>query len=112
MRSAAPTRKKAAPSARMRLRDARALFRLLAAIRELGADPGAWRPHLVRTLGTLLRAEVVTSSEVHFRKAKTPGVMRVLDIGWGTDAAGGTWAFRTEQDNELPATYLLALGQE
>jgi DNA-binding CsgD family transcriptional regulator len=99
------------PSVRLRLRDVRAIFRLVGRIRELGADPTAWRPHLVRSLSKLLRAEIVTSSEVHFRKAKEPGVMRVLDIGWGTDSSGTTWAFRTEQDNEQPETYMLALGQ-
>ena len=63
--------------------------RVLYAMRELGADPEAWRPHLVKRLGSLLHAELVTSSEVHFRKLKTPGGMRVLDIGWGADAHGG-----------------------
>src|SRR5690348_7930910 len=73
-------------SGRLRLRDVRDVFRLVGEIRELGAEPDSWRPHMVNRLRQLLRAEVVTSSEVHFRKTRNPTVLRVLDIGWGTDA--------------------------
>ena len=98
------------PPASLKLRDVRSVYRLVGEIREKGDDPGQWRPHLVRRLRTLA-AEVVTSSEVHFRQSRHPGVMRVLDSGWGTDAGGTVWAIHTERDDERPETYLLAIGQ-
>src|SRR4051794_32078910 len=43
---------------RLRLKDVRAAFRLVNDVRELGADPQKWRPHMVRQLATLLRATI------------------------------------------------------
>src|SRR5947209_19389928 len=98
----------ATPPAKLRLRDVRAAFRLVGEIRELGADPSRWRPHLVKQLSALLRAEVVTSSELHFRRLRTGGT-KVLDIGWGSDSGGAVWEIRTEQDQARPETYMLSL---
>jgi DNA-binding CsgD family transcriptional regulator len=103
-------RQTAQTTERLKLRDVRAMFRLVGEVRELGADPSRWRPHLVRRISELMRAEVVTSSEVHFRHPRA-GDTKVLDVGWGTDTAGGVWEFHTEQDHASPDTYLLALGQ-
>ncbi len=101
---------------KVKLRHVRDVFRLVGEVRELGAEPDSWRPHLVNRLRDLLRAEVVTSSEVHFRKTRNPSVLRVLDIGWGADATGELWKIDTEQEDERPETYLLTLaaatGQE
>ena len=44
--------------------DVRALLRLLAELRELGADPGAWRAHLVTNLEALCSAQVAVISEL------------------------------------------------
>ncbi len=44
--------------------DVRALLRLLAELRELGADPGAWRAHLVANLEALCGAQVSVISEL------------------------------------------------
>lgn len=44
--------------------DVRALLRLLAELRELGADPGAWRAHLVANLEALCQAQVAVISEL------------------------------------------------
>jgi hypothetical protein len=44
--------------------DVRALLRLLAELRELGADPGAWRAHLVANLEALCGARVAVISEL------------------------------------------------
>jgi DNA-binding CsgD family transcriptional regulator len=44
--------------------DVRALLRLLGELRELGADPGAWRAHLVTSLESLCGAEVAVVSEL------------------------------------------------
>lgn len=44
--------------------DVRALLRLLSELRELGADPGAWRAHLVASLEALCGAQVAVISEL------------------------------------------------
>ncbi len=44
--------------------DVRALLRLLAELRELGAEPGAWRAHLVANLEALCGASVAVISEL------------------------------------------------
>ena len=98
--------------AKLKLRDVRDVFRLVGEVRELGAEPDSWRPHLVNRLRDLLRAEIVTSSEIHFRKTRNPTVLRVLDVGWGTDSTGTLWKIDTEQENERPETYLLTLTKE
>ncbi len=95
----------------MRLRDVRTAFRLIGEVRELGDDPAKWRPHMVRRLRALFRAEVVVSSEVHVRGgAATPGQVRVIDHGWGCDGTGGghVWEVRSEADAP-PEAYLLAV---
>src|SRR5689334_19150745 len=53
---------------RLMLGDVRRIFRLVGEIRELGADPEKWRPHMVLALRKLMGAEVVVSSEIHFHK--------------------------------------------
>jgi DNA-binding CsgD family transcriptional regulator len=45
-------------------RDIRALFQLLGQLRELGADPAAWRSHLVGTLAGLCGATVAVVTEL------------------------------------------------
>ena len=95
---------------RLKLSDVRRMFRLVMEVRELGADPGQWRPHLCRRLRLLLNAQMVVSAEVHFRKTKSPGVLRVSDIGWGADADGNVVTIHTERDDENPETYWLATG--
>ena len=96
-------------AARLRLADVRAVFRLIGEIRELGSDPDQWRPHMICRLRTMLGAHVVVSSEVHFRTTAAPGVLRVVDIGWGCDESQETWRIRTEQP-EQPRDYWLAAG--
>ena len=64
----------AAPNpARLRLKDVRSIFRLVGEVREIGADPDAWRPHMVKSLRELLGAQFVVSSEIHFRKSPRDG---------------------------------------
>lgn len=94
---------------RLRLGDVRSIFRLLGEVRELGADPGIWRLHMLLRLRRLLNAEVVVSSEVHFRATRDPSVARVVDIGWGCDEAGNPWRIHAEQDDS-PASYWLRIG--
>ena len=95
---------------RLKLSDVRKVFRLVGEVRELGADPGKWRPHMVLGLRTLVNAEVVVSSEIHFRKLKTTGRMKVYDIGWGSDPEGKVWQIHTEREDEQPENFWLAMS--
>ena len=97
-------------SDRLRLRDARAVFRLVNEVRELGADPQKWRPHMVQRLRKLFRAGIVVSSEVHFRKNPKTGTMRVIDIGWASDTDGAVTRIHTERDDESPEAFWLTAG--
>jgi DNA-binding CsgD family transcriptional regulator len=96
---------------RLKLRDVRTIFRLIGELRELGADPKKWRPHMIQRLGKLLGAEIVISSEIHFRQSATSGKMRLIDIGWGCDSEGSVWQIQTERENETPETYWLLAGR-
>jgi DNA-binding CsgD family transcriptional regulator len=92
----------------------RRIFRLIGEVRELGAQPGLWRPHMITRLQKLLSAEIVISSEVHFRSSSGTGPgarMRVVDIGWGCDAEQNVWQIHTERDDERPEAYWLLAGK-
>jgi DNA-binding CsgD family transcriptional regulator len=86
---------------RLRLKDVRAIFRLVGEVREMGADPDVWRPHMVSSLRTLLNAQFVVSSEVHFRRSAHGDSVRVTDIGWISDTEGAVCKSHDErqQDN-------------
>ena len=92
----------------LKLSDVRNVFRLVGEIREIGSDPERWRPHMVQALRKLANAAVVVSSEIHFRKIKTTGAMKVFDIGWGSDPDGKSWKIHTERDDEKPENFWLA----
>jgi DNA-binding CsgD family transcriptional regulator len=84
----------------LRLRDVRAMFRLVGEVREMGADPDVWRPHMVSALRTLLNAQFVVSSEVHFRKSGRDRPMRVIDIGWISDTDGNVCKSHDEREHD------------
>jgi DNA-binding CsgD family transcriptional regulator len=96
---------------RLRLRDVRDVFRLIGEVRELGADPKVWRPHMVKRLRRLFGAEIVISSEVHAQTTKVPGKLRVIDIGWGCDSEDTLWDIHTERDDENLEAWRIAAGQ-
>jgi DNA-binding CsgD family transcriptional regulator len=87
-------------AAPLRLGDVRAVFRLVGEVREMGADPDVWRPHMVSALRKLLKAQFVVSSEVHFRKSPTAGQMRVTDIGWISDTDGNICKSQDEREHD------------
>jgi DNA-binding CsgD family transcriptional regulator len=93
------------------LRDVRRVFRLIGEIRELGADPKVWRPHMVKRLRKLFGVEIVVSSEVHARTTRTPGKLRIIDIGWSCDSEGNLWDIHSERDDETLEAWRLAAGQ-
>lgn len=95
---------------KLRLRDIRNVFRLIGEVRELGADPKAWRPHMVKSLRALFAAEVVISSEVHAQTTKTPK-LKVIDIGWGCDSEENVWDIHSEREDEDLEAWRLAIGQ-
>jgi DNA-binding CsgD family transcriptional regulator len=97
-------------SERLKLGDVRRAFRLVGEIREIGSDPKKWRPHMVLALRKLVRADVVVSSEIHFRKLKTTGRMKVVDIGWGSEPDGKVWQINTEREDEQPENFWLAMS--
>jgi len=100
---------------RLKLRDVRAVFRLIGEVRELGADPTRWRQHMVRQLRKLMGAAVVVSSEVHLRQpdaanASTEGLMRIIDVGWGCDGSDDDRVWEIRGDSlARPEAYMLAL---
>src|SRR2546421_2907619 len=96
---------------RLKLRDVRAIFRLVAELREVGADPNIWRPHMVQRLLQIVQAQVVVSSEVHFKNIPTRQTMQVVDVGWACNEDGTTWQIHVERDDEQPEHYWLATGK-
>jgi DNA-binding CsgD family transcriptional regulator len=107
-----PSGSTATAPGRLRLKDVRAIFRLVNDVREVGADPQKWRPLMIRRLGKVLRAGIVVSSEVHFRKNGQTGTMRVIDIGWVNEADGTLRQIHTERDDERPEAFWLTAGHE
>jgi DNA-binding CsgD family transcriptional regulator len=96
---------------RLRLRDVRDVFRLIGEVRELGADPKVWRPHMVKRLLHLLGAEIVVSSEVHAQTTRVPGKLKVIDLGWGCDGDDNLWEIHSERDDENLEEWRIAAGQ-
>jgi DNA-binding CsgD family transcriptional regulator len=84
----------------LRLKDVRSIFRLVGEVREMGADPDVWRPHMVKSLRELLGAQFVVSSEIHFRKSPRPGMLRVTDIGWISDTEGSVCKSHDEREQD------------
>lgn len=77
-----------ARSQRLRLADLRAAFRLVGEVRELGADPLAWRHHLANELARLVHARVVAAVEncQATRIVTDQSPAGIVDIGWGDDS--------------------------
>jgi DNA-binding CsgD family transcriptional regulator len=84
----------------LRLSDVRSVFRLVGEVRERAAEPDQWRPHMVSGLRTLLGAQFVVSSEIHFRKTSREGAYCVTDIGWISDTEGAVCKSQTEREIE------------
>lgn len=97
----------AAEGGRLKLKDVRNLFRLVEEVRELGNDPQKWRPHMCRRIKALVGANVVVSSEVHFRRVPKSSAMKVIDVGWVCDADGNVSQIHTERDDERPEAFWL-----
>ncbi len=90
---------------RLKLRDIRTIFRLIAEIRRLGDEPNDWRPYMIKELVAIFRAELVVSSEIYVLPTSDKGVWNVVDIGWGCDASGQAWRIESTTRETDPATY-------
>src|SRR5690349_21773582 len=97
-------------TAHLKLSEVRSAFRLIGEVRELGSDPHKWRPHMVSRLRKMFEAEIVISSEIHFRQEPHSQRMRVIDIGWGCDSETN-WQIQTEREDETPEAYWLLAGK-
>jgi DNA-binding CsgD family transcriptional regulator len=97
---------------RLKLCDVRELFRLVGEVRELGADPQKWRPHMTQRLLEVLDAEIVVSSEVHCRCGSSAERVRVIDNGWGCERDGQPWSIHTDREDEVPETFLLGIMKD
>ena len=67
---------------------------------------------MVRELARQLRAGIVVSSEVHFRRNSHTGTMRVTDIGWVCETEGGVRQIHTEREDESPDSFWLVAGTD
>jgi len=84
---------------RLRLKDVRAIYRLIGDIRSMGSEPSKWRGHLVRRVRKLFDAAIVVSSEVHVRTVPAHpknDIVRVIDAGWGFDGGSEVWQIQTD----------------
>ena len=88
----------------VRLSDVRRIFRLIGELREVGSDPQSWRPHLLRSFTKIVPADLIVSSEVHFRTTSAPTALKVIDVGWMLESGGETIQIRDERQ-ENPETY-------
>ena len=81
-----------ATSHHLKLRDVRAAYRLVGEVRELGAEPLAWRRHLLEGLSRLVGTQVGQALELpapfDLGRMPEPGV---LDLGWAGRAERDIW---------------------
>jgi DNA-binding CsgD family transcriptional regulator len=81
-----------ASSHRLKLHDLRAAYRLVGEVRELGAQPPAWRRHLLEGLNRVVGAHVGLASEMPASfDGRMPQPGDVLDLGWACDAERNIW---------------------
>lgn len=91
-----------ATSARLRLREVRALFRMLGECCELGADPLAWRQHFAEQLPTLVGGQIGLIGEFQivappFGKPFWLRPVSMVDYGWATASDRKPWEEHIEQ---------------
>ena len=94
-------------SQRLHLSHVRRIFGLIGELRELGSDPRVWRPHLLRGLVKIVPADLIVSSEVHFRTTSNAATLKVIDVGWMRESGGegGEIIQIRDEREERPETY-------
>jgi DNA-binding CsgD family transcriptional regulator len=82
--------------------DARAIFRLVEELKQLGHDPVTWRMHLLSQLIALTRGSVAVGGESPLSSFLSPSTHAgCVDTGWTTESDRRTWlaaCSRTEPD--------------
>lgn len=81
-----------AQSDHFRLRDLRAVYRLIGECRELGGDAGAWRRHMLEGLRHLVDAQVALYVQTHDAGTDAERVSASLDIGFLDPRERALWA--------------------
>jgi DNA-binding CsgD family transcriptional regulator len=77
----------------LRLAELRAAFRLLGECQELGADPVAWRVHMLRGLCKLVDAQVGIGGDVGLPgDGKPREALPPVEVGWPTASERARWA--------------------
>ncbi len=79
-------------SERLKLKDVRAVYRLIGECRELGDDSLTWQRHLLTELNRLIGGRVGIGG--HNRRMSAPVVLapvEVLDVGWADEADRSHW---------------------
>jgi hypothetical protein len=98
----------------VRWRDARAAFRLLDEVKQLGHDPCDWRRHLLLELGALVGAQVGLAGEAPRNGFLSPTThVGCTDVGWSTDRDRRVWLAaceRTERDLDPTDVALARFG--
>jgi hypothetical protein len=80
-------------SIRLNLREIRLAFDTVYECCDLGADPVAWRKHLVRQLPKLLNCQVAMGGRACFHENDLDSVPKVFsDYGWGTESERRVYA--------------------
>jgi DNA-binding CsgD family transcriptional regulator len=97
---------------RLKLRDVRRAFHLVGEVRLRGDDPAVWRKHMIRRLLTMLRAQIVISSEVYLLTSNKSDTRLLVDIGWGGDSDGQFWRIESKSAEDRPETLRLVAGRD
>jgi hypothetical protein len=93
-------------SGRLRLRDLRAIYRLIGECRDLGSDPLAWRNHLLTELCTLLGAQSAANVEATLQEARDVEIVGQVSAGWPDPQAEQIWLrFVQEERPEADPLY-------
>ena len=81
-----------ADSGRLRLSDVRAAFRLIGECRELGADPLAWRRHILDGLRLLTGAQLALYLQIRDLGTEAEQITEPLDSGFLDQSHRALWA--------------------
>jgi DNA-binding CsgD family transcriptional regulator len=94
--------------------DARAVFRLVDELKQLGHEPLSWKKHLLTELASLVGSSVAIGGEAPASGFLSPSTHAgCVDIGWGTESDRSTWLAacdRTEAGLDPSDESVAALG--
>jgi DNA-binding CsgD family transcriptional regulator len=92
-------------SQRLRLGDVRAVFRMIAECRELGADARGWRSHLLAGLCRLAGSRVAISSEAVRENGRLVRPVLSVDFGWASPEEARVWPEFMQQHLDQDIVY-------